>query len=111
MLRLPSSPVSSYIWRASSTCRGPSSGFWPPARRARPPARPATRERGPVGIGGAAPAEVREQHVDVVAARLGAMAVGEQHVLAGVDLAGDERERVLRQRREVLRYESQEPDR
>ncbi len=33
--RLPSSPVSSYIWRASLTCRGPSFGFCPIAGRRR----------------------------------------------------------------------------
>lgn len=39
--RLPSGPVSSYIWRASFTCRAPNFGLYPPVRpRARVAANP-----------------------------------------------------------------------
>jgi hypothetical protein len=63
-----------------------------------------------VQFGRAAPAEVLQHKRDVVAARLRPSAVGQQLVRRRVDLAGDERRRVLRDRRQVVRDEAEEPE-
>lgn len=61
----------------------------------RPLAQPAP-QRLPVGLSRAAPTEVREHRVEVVAARLRASAVGEELVLGRVDLPGDEPQGLVR---------------
>ena len=62
-----------------------------------------------VGVIDAAPPEVGERELQVVAACLRAGAVGEQLVWGGVDLAGDEPEGLVGDRRDVVGHEPQEP--
>jgi hypothetical protein len=64
-----------------------------------------------VGVVGAPPAHVSEHELQVVAARLRACPVGEQLVGGGVDLAGDESERLVGDRGNVVGHEPQEPQR
>jgi len=68
-------------------------------------------QRRSIGLGRTAPAQVREQQVDVIAARLRSAAVGEQLVLGCVDLAGDEGQRLLRHRCQILGYDPEEAHR
>jgi len=49
--------------------------------------------------------------LDVIAARLRTSAVGQQFVRRGVDLAGDEHERLVGDRRDVVGNEPHEPQR
>jgi hypothetical protein len=62
-----------------------------------------------IGLGGAAPAEMVKDQLKVIAASLRADTVGEQLVSLGVDLPGDEPERLIRDRRDVIGNEPQEP--
>jgi len=64
-----------------------------------------------IGLAGTAPAEMVKDQLQVIAAGLRAGAIGEQLVSLGVDLPGDEPERLIRNRRDVIGNEAQEPQR
>ena len=58
-----------------------------------------------VGVTQATPPEVGQRELQLVAACLRASAVGQQLMRGGVDLPGDERERLVGDRRDVLGHE------
>jgi hypothetical protein len=67
------------------------------------------RELLAITVIGATPLQVGEDELQVVAARLRARPVGQQLMRRGVDLARDEREGLVGDRRDVVGHEPQEP--
>jgi hypothetical protein len=69
------------------------------------------RQARTIGLAGAAPTEMVKNQLQVIAAGLRPGAIREQLVSLGVDLPGDKPERLIRDRRDVIGNEPQEPQR